>query len=354
MGASTDEGSAAVSYLGLLTCHKNDIRCPDECSKSDCGREMRLYFNGNNSTPETLLAGLMRLPVHIRHDIYDLVVHSDAPIKHPTMWLNSSQALVAPDIPAYRADPRLPLVPTLENKGGDWDPDKICCWAFCRSQGFAEALHKLGKTGNQSATRCLEDFLILVGERTVVELDNYNFIWKQSSSGWINSFEWFRSLKPYHIFLRHLSVEYENQIEFDYSKGRWVNSTIGYIAQCRYIQSALPNLKSVIFWFQLTREQLNGAIYHARQEPWFEASKLIDAEKVDVKLVIDPDFGQGERLTRSSEWDRGFLRRGLSSVVDEEGASMLQKILSAKRIRTLTDDLDDFDLESLWNDESLA
>lgn len=57
---------------------------------------------------------------------------------------------------------------------------------------------------------------------------------------------------------------------------------------CKYIGDHLKNLKIITFWLRLTRKQLDSAIFHPDGPPaWTEACRKLNAESVDIKLMIE-------------------------------------------------------------------
>lgn len=113
----------------------------------------------------------MRLPQDVRDQIYELVVLPNVKYRVPTMWLSDDNYLAGPYFDDNHKEEQK-QIPTLDNRDGLW----LSEWKeqFCYVQGFAEKLHDMRVVGKQAADACLDDFLGFVGERTILEMHNFN------------------------------------------------------------------------------------------------------------------------------------------------------------------------------------
>ncbi|KUJ14942.1 uncharacterized protein LY89DRAFT_686541 [Mollisia scopiformis] len=253
-------------------------------------------------------------------------------------------------------------MPTLEAKSGDWpyrgtnDEMPYYELSFCQSRGFTQQLHNMGRNSSTAAGRCLADFLGFLGERIVLELNAYLFYYWRHEITRLASFELLKDLKPYHNYINHISLEYCVGLD-----------RIGNLVKlCEYTQSSLKSLKSIIFWFQITKRQLNAVLQSPNEQEWFRACKLLAVEKIEVKLRIvgrvprhwtgDPredGLPPSHILARSNVWNQRYPREG--GYEDKEMAAMLKKILTPGRDWGLTDDLqEDFGMGRLFGDDGTS
>ncbi|KAF8855466.1 hypothetical protein BDZ45DRAFT_805006 [Acephala macrosclerotiorum] len=166
---------------------------------------------------------------------YDRIVYADVPIHHPTMWLSSRNELNAPSARGYKIEPSSSYLEFLLHA-------RLC-----------GTLHRLRIAGHVTAGNYLEDYLSYIGERTRVRFDEHTLVVLKS-----------RAFYPY---LSHLFLAYAIWGEID-MKGNLIDDAEKLIDLCEYVHMSLPSLKSIIFWFQITRGMLNRAIDLSDQEPW--------------------------------------------------------------------------------------
>lgn len=161
-------------------------------------------------------------------------------------------------------------------------------------------------------------------------------------------------LKPYHPFLRHLSLELGNwgisrqrfpeELAWREPNDYWArcNEPQAFYELCQYISQNLPSLKSVIFWFLITESQYDRVL-NDEKDIWFEAARSIVAEKVEVVLFIHQHAFRYPILDDPGRWLANDTTRGIENpdqlyYRDSARAEILVKLLSQGRILSLTRD----------------
>jgi hypothetical protein len=292
----------------------------------------------------------MKLPQGIRDQIYESAVTVDISENHSsTYWLDASGWL---GCPLFRSeDKKSELVPTLERKGRYWKD-----WAqtpFCHFQGFVKGLGNLKANGSLSAVLVLEDFLGFVGDHVVVETGNiscsdrhfcfhlpgkehvslFDIIFSSYLMVLTNLFQqdpilWLKSLQQYLPYFKHIAIGFlaGNPRYYDCSLRGNRNCGSEYVKLCKYIHESFTNLKSAIFWIQISERDLKRTLRNSEKQEWVQAFNSFSAYKVEVEVsVIDPDAPKGLWCTCTShnrsriwwptgswelKWSRGDFEKG--------------------------------------------
>jgi hypothetical protein len=122
---------------------------------------------------------------------------------------------------------------------------------------------------------------------------------------------------------------------------------------CKYIHESFINLKSAIFWIQISERDLKRTLRNSEKQEWVQAFNSFSAYKIEVELsVIDPDAAKVLWCTCTSHnKSRIWWPTGSWELKWWREKEILKNILRSGS-HGLTDDLeDDLGLEALFVEE---